>query len=292
MLEQRLPRESTGLCDVAISIVVPEGLEGGVLNVTLWTAEDEREHAQWQLPANELRSGWLRLSLLASLEDDARTPFLRLAWDGEVGLELDWSVKHPDPRFQAIIDGKETGATLALRSWSFVAGVEAPLPEDGVLPGRIVRRKRVVSNETLAAAQNLTPECETFGLLEEHRALLVHITPSGHSVARLPAAVKAGVRHVSAEIQTRSEKAPNIEYAIAIAPASRRPDPSDPVPHFRRDDVTSWVELRALEPGALHLYLPDPVEETSDLYLMVRPAAGVADVSWGWSTFSAITLED
>lgn len=285
-LVQRLPCSSSGLSDLAISIDESCLPAEGDLVVSLATLEDEQVHAQWTVSGTEIETGWLRFSLPVSLEADERTPVLRVEWQGQLDLALGAAMHHPDPRFQATIDGASQNMVLAIRAWSYVAGCEAPASEDGHLPNHNPVRRRLISAERLSKAENLTPACTVFQFLDDSKALLVHAVPDGPSVARIGASVGVGVSHISASIMTRNEQAPDLDYAIAVAPAQTTRD----VPQFEPLKRSPWLRLSAMHIGEVHLYLPEPIEATHDLYLMVRPSEGVTDVSWSWSTFFAIAL--
>lgn len=289
-LVQRLPRASTGLSDIALSFEPLDTFEDGLLSITLMTAEDEHEHALWMLAEQDLKKGWIRLALPVSMAADPRTPVLKLTWDGPEDLGLRWCMNHPDPRYQAFIGAEATGKTLAMRFWHYVAGCEAPVSSDALLPNKKKIRKRVVPAPVLAAAENLNPACETFMFLEDHGALLMHVVTTGYAVARLAEVVPEGISHVSATIMTRAEQGPDIDYALAIRPVTERTEVIASTAVFRPEHVTPWTRLSALEKGELHLYLSGPLDGKHDLYLMTRPSEGVEDISWGWSTFSAITL--
>jgi hypothetical protein len=144
-LIQRIPCDSSGLCDIAINIVNQKIQSQGILNISLECIEDESVVASWCLSSKELTLGWNRLSLTQSLGVDARTPQLRLEWNGNEALQLGKSVKHPDNRFSAILNHISSPAVLALKVWKFIAGTSSALPSDGHVSRGSTTRGWIVS---------------------------------------------------------------------------------------------------------------------------------------------------
>jgi hypothetical protein len=291
-LEQRLPRDGAGLSDVAVSVSAMGAPRGGTLTARLFTAEDDAEHALWKVDATQIASGWLRLSLPVSLGAAARTAVLRLEWEGAEPLPLEGSVAHPDARFRARIGDAVQARTVALRTWTFVPGCEAPVPLDGILPGGSVSGPRLVPLNVMQQAINLTPANRNFRIIEDIAAIQVHVMPRGLSAAVLPRILPPGVTELRARIQTRAELAPRIEYAMAVAPAADRHVPGDPLPAFAEGALTAWHPLPPVTEGELHLPLPAPLGGAHDFYMLVRLPPGAPETdAWGWSTFSAIRFE-
>lgn len=311
-LVQRLPRASTGLSDIAVFVDKSADLQAGTLRISLTTAEDEQVHGEWQVTSPQLSHGWARLAFDVSLEEDPRTPLLSITWeDATTPLALGWSIRHPDPRFQAAIDGEATGLTLALRAWTYVPGCILPsLANSNRLIGASDASYSIVSPELLATAENLTPECEYFKLLDDHDALLIHVLPQGESVGRLRDLVPQGTRHVSATVMTRHNEGPIAEYALAIAPhdmdlprssntsggiveraftrltGRRRQAPT--ISDLEKVTKSEWVRAAPSEEHQLNLFLEEPLPAGHDLYLFTRLAEPNTSADYGWTTFSNI----
>ncbi|MFZ1469984.1 MAG: DUF6212 domain-containing protein [Paracoccaceae bacterium] len=296
VLRQRLPRDAQGLCDVALLVANPPPEGEGHLRVTLSTAEDGEIHAEWQIPVARLQPGWLRLSLQAALDADARAAFVRLDWAGSGNLGLALAMRHPDPRFQCVFQPEadapeqETGRVLALRGWHYVPGCAAPAPSDGMFPGGRTVRRLMIPGDTLATAVNLRPANQPYLYLADSNALLLHISPGATSVGVLAAGVPDQTTRISTKIMTRAAGGPPIEYAFAVAPAAGEPVPGADLPAFDPGHITEWQRLMPMIEGELHLDLAAPLLGAHDLYMLTRLPEGVEDASWGWATFTAFRL--
>lgn len=292
-IEQRLPAGSAGLCDVALHLFQRKGepmpLEG-TLAVELTTIEDGKTQAVWLVKASDLKPGWLRLSLPASLSADEKTPTLRVTWDGHEPCLFSRSMPHPDTRFQAAVDGQACGHLLAMQTWHYVPGAEAPMPAEAHAPHHSPVLRRVISPTALEAAVNLQTANNYFNFVKKRSALMVHVLNSGVASALLPEALPAGTCSVRSRIQTLSDKAPVVEYALALAPKNLRIQPDAPLPDFGTQHASTWHPLEAIENGEIHLELPRPLAEAHDLYLMTRLPSGLKSNAFGQSTFFNIRL--
>lgn len=315
-LQQRLPISSSGLSDVALFPGEVSAPESGELTVVLSTVEDGMTRATWVVDGRVVAAGQVRLSLPVSLGADELTPLLQISWNGAGVARLKTSLRHPDPRFAVQGSQTESGRVLAMRCWNYLPGCEAPLPANAILPGMSGAeraRRWILDPDTLSRHINLTPQSEYTRYAPEFDAIVVHVLATGTSAALIPAALAAGTRHVKARIETRSEKAHEIEYALGAAPVPQRPQKPSlgsiteawkqgirPFPWRNRNRdtpvsfdeglATSWVGLRPLEVGELHLPFVGPLAEPHDLYLMTRLAQRPGDPSWGWSSFSKIEV--
>lgn len=292
-IEQRLPTASPGLSDIELFIEEVESPEGGILTVTLSTSEDGVTRGHWEVAGHALAGGRIRLSLPVSLETEVLTPVLTISWAGEGFVRVPTALFHPDPRFQAHLAGLPDGRVLACRCWTYVPGCEASIPADAILPSATdakVARTRLLDRRLLETAVNLTPGNDHFRYLEDADALMVHAPTSGVSVGMIPGVALKGATHIKAQVCTRSDQAPAVDYALAIAPVTVRPEPDDSLPEFEPGHQAPWISLDALELGEIHLPLNGPLSEPHDLYLMTRLAGGAGDASWGWSTFGKIKI--
>lgn len=315
-IEQRLPGSSVGLSDVAIAIARVPGESDGVLTVRLRTHEDDAEVAWWKFPAEDLQLGWLRLSLPVSLDDDARTVRLSLEWTGDAPLEIGRSGRHPDPRFQAHVEGDASEYALAIRLWTYVPSCQAPIVSDGRYPGESRRPMGTspastmlpeplragsdlssagqasweLSSDIFGRAENLNPGNRNFKYLVEQAALQVHALPKGVAAGLLRDTVPAGVRSLRAKVTTLAPEGPPIDYAIAVGPAPKRSIlGTRPIPH--PDAITSdWHRFEATEKGEVALFLAEPLSEAGSLYLMARLSRDDGNAAWAWSTFSTIQM--
>lgn len=290
LLEQRLPRSSVGLSDLAVHFAGPSPVPHGTLEVSIATREDDAVAGRWRLSDAELSPGWLRFSLPESLGADPRTPEVRLSWQGDGPVHFDLSMKHPDERYQVRRDGAPQKEVLAVRSWSYIAGCAAPAPVEGQLPSGRTATRRAISREVLERAVSLNGATKHFGYRADHDVLQVHVIPGKVAVGLLPGLLGAPVISIASRISTIAAKAKDIEYRMAVAPAGKRATSLETLPKFAAGWITDWTRLAALETGNLEIAFEPPLDGPHDLYLMTRLADGVTDSSWGWSTFSSLSV--
>jgi hypothetical protein len=293
VLTQRLPVSSVGLSDVTIFIDEMDSPADAKLSVALLTREDNALRAHWSLTGPQLAKGPLRLAMRTALQTLPLTPYLEVTWLGLGQIQLSSSIYHPDPRHQPDIDGAKLPQVLAMQCWSYLPGLEAPLPVGAHLPiaGEArPPRLRVINADVLATVEDLTPESKHSCYLADQKAVLVHPMPQGTSIMRVASCIPAGTTTVVARICTIAEQASVIEYAFAIAPSGRNltTPPFDPT--SASATRTPWVALRPKEVGELHLPLAEALESDNDLFLMTRLATQPGDASWGWATFDRIRI--
>lgn len=292
-LIQRLPISSYGLCDIAIYIEHVDFPNNGTLSVALLTDEDNELRACWNLKGSSLASGLVRLSMNRSLDAMSLTPIVELCWQGEGQVRLCSSLYHPDLRLQPAIGGIKNPRVLALRCWSYLPSNDNPLSLGAILPGGDYSHLptiRVIDSTVLESAVNLTPDSEHSRYLPEHNAVMVHPLGQGVSIVRLTSAIPAGAVYVDARIHTLMDKAPLIEYSLAIAPSCGKAAGQSINPISGSAMRTPWVELCPKEKGELHLPLAEALDVDHDLFLMTQLSGQPADASWGWALFDRIRV--
>lgn len=271
MVEQRLPCDSSGLSDIALCLPREGAPASGVLSVSLELAESGAQIAEWRLEAAELRPGWLRLALDRALGPDAQTPQIRLHWQGSDQLRLATSVLHPDARFQP----RPGAALLAMQVWKYIPGTRAPVAAGshmahGADPvGRWLLGRSVMTAAVAQAADRGAVEYS-----ELITGLMVRPDPEDITSARLEGALAPGVHHVAGGVKTEQHTGPVVEYALAAAPVAARPRSAGSRPDFDPGLRTEWLALPAGRWAELHLFLPAPLTESHDLYLLTRLAPG------------------
>ena len=276
LAEQRLPCDSVGLGDVAIAVAGPVP-DGGRLIAALDLLETGEMVANWSVPGEAIAQGWLRLSLDTALGPDACTPILRLEWQGEGPLHLVGALQNPAERFCVHVNSIATEQTLAQRVWKHVPGVAAVMPADGhPVTGAPVARRWVVGRSFFKRAENLAPHPDLVGFERDFGGLAVRPGAEGVSVARLNEACRAGVQQIVGSAETKQEGGPEVEYAIAVAPASRRGQIAAGAVPGTGMQVSDWVRLAPSQWSQLHFFLPEPLEESGDIYLMTRLPGGEA----------------
>jgi len=296
-LTQRLPVSSAGLSDIAIFVDHVAFPDSGELQVDLTTIEDNALVGRWSVPARGLTRDAIRLSLPISLSADDMTPELTITWNGNGDIGIATALFHPDPRFQFHLGDMPQGKVIACLAWNYIPGCEAAIPTGAILPSSrkpAWPQKRMLDADLLGGAVNLVhgaPESEHFKVLPEIDGIQVHPPGKGMSAALLPGALPAGTTQVRARIMTRAKAGPDIEYAMALAPSARRATSVDNLPSFRPWAFAGWSCLHAFERSDLFLTVEMPLAEPHDLYLMTRLPMGQHDASWGWATFSHISVD-
>lgn len=270
-LTQRLPCDSVGLCDISVFVAGRPADETGRLHARLTLSESGEQVAEWVIDGSEIHPGWLRLSLETALSVDPQTPVLELEWTGQAPLTLASSFPHPDSRFQPRPDAP----VLALQVWRFVPDTAAAFPADGHIchnTGHIRRwsigKSYQTTAESLARPRDLIDYDTALG------GLLVRPRGRAVSAARLTRAGRVGVTQIMASVETKQAEGPRVQYAIGVAQSGARPWFGRAVPRFKPGMATEWYELGPSEWAQLHLFLPQAIEEVSDIYLMTRLAPG------------------
>lgn len=291
---QRLPGGSVGLSDIAIRIADLPQPRQGVLTCCLESPDRGEIVAKWTVPAAQMLSGWLRLSLVRGLEEDPVGLELRLNWDGAASLRLATAMAHPDPRFRPVMaDGSEAGRhVLALEVWHYLPGVRAPASAKGWLPDDALEASsplRRVEGRDLLRAINLDTLAQDMGTVSGGDALLVHVAPDRVTCAILPEAV-SGARQISVDVLTSNAKGPVVDYAVAVLPRALRPREPRALPEFPPEYHSGWLRLKPMRAGQVTLVLPDLPGEPHDLYLMTRLPPGDTNISYGWSGFSGLVF--
>lgn len=268
-IEQRLPTESTGLCDVSFRIVEAPA-KGHTLTAQIELLESGRIVGEWHLTWERLVKGWVRLSLPRALGTDAQTPVLRLAWDGADPLKLAASFAHPDPRFRATDDS----AILAMYTWKYIPGAAPLLAPDGIATGSTGMTDHwSIGAQSLRDAVNMNPDPNAMEFTDWMGGLAVRPTDKQPGAARLNAVAHPGVVHLTGGIKTEAAEGPDVEYAYALAPTGSRAR-SGHLPEFAAGMTSDWLRLPAGQWSELHLFLKEPLTRTCDLYLLSRIAEG------------------
>ncbi|MFC6197768.1 DUF6212 domain-containing protein [Ponticaulis profundi] len=290
-LVQRLPGASAGLSDISIHVANETPPADGILHASLSSLEGGDTLAIWEVPANTLRHGWLRLSLGRALGPDAMTLVLSVSYQGSGTVKLSNSVQHPEQRFWAQMGDHSTPNVPALQIWRWIAGASAPLAATAILPVGGKNRLRRVLGETLTTARDMNDSNHMLRLQPNTSALLVHVLEDRLAGAILSGVALPGARHVYADVRTYHADAPPIEYQIALAPHSAHRPHDGEVPTFRPQFASGWVRLAPQEDGQVHLILPEPLDQPCDVYMLTRLPKGGVNNHFGWSTFANLTLQ-
>lgn len=289
-LVQRLPGSSIGLSDVAIYPVVDTQIEQGLLTCSLFSPDTSATVATWTIPAAKIKNGWLRLAFEQTLDNDPISLDLQLSWQGTNNLILASSISHPEPRFQTKIDGEVCSRLIAFKKWSGIAGARLVPTLGAHVHDSASGDVRVISRERLRIAAEAAEGTSNLDFDPVNDALVVHVVPEGVAFGRLEAAVLAGAKKISAILKTQSEKGPNIEYSIAVSPASQRAQFNRSLPKFEDSLCSEWFVVDPNESSEAVLILKEPLQEDSDIYLLTRLPKGDSNADFGWSSFSRIKI--
>lgn len=286
---QRLPRGSVGLSDIVLEVAGPAPSRG-TLRAVLKSLDERRPLAIWTIQGSQLRAGDLRLALHTALGDDKVSLALELEWNGDQPLHLKTSMRHPDVRFQLHMDAQPRPVVLAMQGYRYIAGALAPVPAGAFVPQGSTAPMRLVPPSVLAGAVNLKTGRPDLEFLNEAGALQVHVAQNELAAGVLRSLCAAGLRQVTARIETSHESGPEIEYALAVLPRGKRSGTTTTRFDFDAGRFSGWVRLAPLVTGDLRLEIPDGLEEEGDLYMLTRLPEGVQRIDHGWSRFSNLVL--
>lgn len=271
-LHQRLPGEVAGLGGLIVAL---KQSGRGRLVIRLIVTEDQVDVARWQI--DDPDGSALRLSLPGPLRMPRRSAQLVVQWQGEGPLYFA-AAPVDDPVYGAQIDGTAQPLCLAMRAKNhgFAHGVapHAPL------------QPRVLAPDVLAQAQSNHRDRVTW--LDMEQALMVHPAPKGVSAAYLPGLVPPGTAQIRVELETLHIRSGPICYAIGIAPGDA-PVSADGGVQFAPDFQSQWRTVGARDRQVL-VFNPPVADRPFDLWLMTRLPEGRKNTSWGWATFSGLSL--
>lgn len=288
--EQRLPGSSIGLSDIALHVVAGRPSRG-LLHVSLTSPDSGELLATWNVEAAKLTAGWLRLSVERTLGSQPVTIVMTLNYEGPDRIQLSNSVQHPEPRFQPRYGGEAVPSVLALQMWRWIAGVEVPLAAGAVLTVGTRDGLRRVHAQALTTSYDLNNPKVHMGLQPDTDALLVHVLEDRVAGAVLSGIAQPGARHIYADVRTCHCNAPEVEYRIALAPRMVAMRAPGMLPDFATDHASDWIRLSAMDEGQVHLFLPEPLDQPCDIYLLTRlPEEGRSN-AYGWSTFANLSLQ-
>lgn len=291
ILEQRLPMASAGLSDVSLFLRnVPkfERTDQGVLHVELCLLGDGTLAAEWKIAASDLKNGLQRFSMVRALSSDAQTVALRLSWDGTQPLTFAPSVPHPDPRFCA------TGSDhcLALHLWCYLPGAIAPAAADAIMetygPEQSVW---TLNGHQFANATGLGASRDEVQFDEGYGALVVPAKSPEITAARLDRCGKPNCRFVRYAVKTEDKQGPEVSYAIAVLPSRLRESSSVSIPDFSLGQISEWRTVATNSWREAQWFLPQPLAEECDVFLLTRLPSGQTAETPPKSCFYPLSFE-
>lgn len=291
VLVQKIPCGSAGISDIAININKKSFISNSdKLELKLSLEESEETVATWVIPGFDLQEGWLRLSLERSLNSDNQTPLLEILWSGNNPLFLDTSIHNPDARFCASINDQTTSNTIQLRIWKYIEGCLCSIPQDGFLPQTNDNRSKTLSIKKMRSALASNTDNLTISWVNDKNSLQVHPLLSKPSIACIESITIENYTEITADIETISERATEIEYSIGIESSSNCKESKN----IRISDIkklSAWVKAPALTKSQVTLDLNDlNRKEIYNLYLITKIPSEVKTDAFAWATFSNITF--
>lgn len=282
---QLLPLPSQGLAALELHAVRSAPDADGLLTISLRTCEDDRTLGSWQVPYGAVPDGWMFLDLPEIDIAPKQSASLTVSWATLSGPPPKLSLTHlqpvPENRVR-IAEEEESPSSLALRLHVGLPGsrrVAHPF-EIGVLSQPHVSRlgRRLAPSvlrrfAEVDAAPNGNP---LVSFLEEEAALEVRPVNGTATVAKLPGALPAQARRVTATIKTEDPDGPLVEYALlALDPNdSHEPVFNGAAPDNKFGGFSGWLPIHPDFITQIHVNLAEPVMKPLDLYLATRIARG------------------
>ena len=284
---QLLPLPSQGLAALELHAVAAAPNAQGLFTISLRTCEDDRTLGSWQIPYDAVPDGWMFFDLPEIDIAPRQSVSLTAIWDTRSGRAPKLSLTHlqpvPENRVRAAED-EESQRSLALRLHVGLPGsrrVAHPF-EFGVLSQPHVSRlgRRLAPSVLRRFAEvDAAPDGKPLvSFLEEEAALEVRPVNGTATIAKLPGALPAQARRLTATIKTEDPTGPLVEYALLAL------DPNDShEPIFNRTATdgelggfSGWLPIHPDFTTQIHVNLVEPAIKPLDLYLATRIARGQA----------------
>ncbi len=146
----------------------------------------------------------------------------------------------------------------------------------------------MVNGRGLLDAINLNSGLPDLSFAQDSHDLLLHVRPEGQiAAARFENVDLTGATRLTARAMIRHPRAPNISFACALTPSGQRPADLA-LPQFAPHFTTGWHDLHPGAPQDLTLKDLPPVV---DIYLLTRLTNPAHAPDFGWSSFSALTID-
>ncbi len=287
-LTQLLPVPSQGLAAVELHATRAEADQNaeGVLIVSIVTCEDSRPLGEWRIPYEAVPDGWMFLDLPEIDIAPRQSTLLTAIWDTRSGRPPTLSLTHlqavPESRVRFAGDDKSR-RSLALRLHIGLPGsrrIAHPF-HIGVMQQPYVGHGRRLAPSVLRrfAEIDAAPNSEPMvSFLEDRGAIEVRPVNGGVTVAKLPSALPAKTRRLTATIRTEDPAGPLVEYALlALDPNdSHEPILGSGLAHGQPGGFSGWLPIHPDFTTQIHLNLTEPAVKPLDLYLATRLVKGQA----------------
>jgi hypothetical protein len=284
---QLLPLPSQGLAALELHAVAAALGAKGSLSVGVVTCEDDRVLAEWVIPYEAVPDGWIFLDLPEIDIAPRQSVMLHLGWNTQAGTPPKLSLTNmqpvPESRLRITAD-KESERSLALRLHIGLPGsrrIAHPYQIAVKHQPHVNRLGRRLAPSVLRRLSELdaVPDRDPLvRLLGGAAAVEVRPVNGSMTVAKLPEALPAGARRLTATIKTEDPAGPIVEYALlalerhgaykkALAKGQLNGGPGG---------FSGWLPVHAEFATQIHLTLSQPADKPLDLYLATRLAEGQA----------------
>lgn len=286
-LTQVLPVPSQGLAALELHATSAGSEAEGVLAVSVVTCEDGRTLGEWGIPYNAVPDGWMFLDLPEIDTAPRQSVLLTASWNTQSGAppKLSLTKLQPVPESRVRIAGKaDDGRSLALRAHIGLPGsrrVTHPY-QIGVRQqpdiGRLGRRLAPSVLQRFAELNPVPGREPRVRLVDGTAAIEVRPVNGSMTVAKLPGALPAKARRLTAMIKTEDPAGPLVEYALlALAPRTAyQPILIEEQLNGHHGGFSGWQPIHPDFATQIHLTLTEPAKRPLDLYLATRLAEGQA----------------
>jgi hypothetical protein len=284
-ITQLLPLPSQGLAAVELHAIPADIAAEGSLRVSLDTCDDCRTLGEWAIPYKSVPDGWIFLDLPEIDIAPRQSVLLTAIWNTQSGIppKLSLTALQPIPESRIQIAGNEQAErSLALRLHIGLPGsrrVAHPF-HVGVMTqphiGRLGRRLPPSVLRRIAEVDPVSGGDPLVRLLEDASAIELRPVNGSPTVAKLPGALPAGARRLTATIKTEDPDGSFVEYALLALHARGAYKRVLDKGRVNRDGggFSGWLPIHPAFATQLHLDILEPSTEPLDIYLAARLAEG------------------
>ena len=286
---QLLPIASQGLAALELHTTAAGPAAEGRLVVSIVTCDDDRTLGEWGIPYSAVPDGWIFLDLPEIDIAPRQSVLLTVTWETRSGAPPKLSLTSLQPVPESCVriaasEDRDSNRSLALRlhiglpgsrrvAHPFHIGVRRQ-PETG-------RRGQRLASSVLSRFAELDPKPghgPRVRLIDETAALELRPVNGTMTVAKLPAALPAKARRLTATIKTADAEGPLVEYALlALAPrAGYRQVLTEGRLNGHQGGCSGWLAIHPDFTTQIHVTLAQPATRPLDLYLATRLADGQA----------------
>ena len=286
-ISQVLPLPSQGLTAVELHATPADPGAKGQLRVSVASREDDKILGEWGIPYGAVPDGWMFLDLPEIDIAPRQSVLLTATWNTRSGRppRLSLTNLQPVPESRVCIAGDtKSQRSLALRLHIGLPGsrrIAHPFHIGVMRQPHIGGLGRRLAPSVLRRFAELdgAPGCEPLvRLIDESAAIELRPRNGGMTVAKIPDALPAKARRLTATIMTEDPRGPFVEYALLAL------GPHGPYKRVltkglfdgRRGGFSGWLSIHPNFATQLHLTIAEPAIRPLDLYLATRLAEGQA----------------